>query len=120
MNTILIGVVGVLLAFASGTFIGMGIGEDREYSKRAREADIVAKAVEGSEQAAAKAIAANKPIYKTIKQQATHEHTTERVYSECRLPTGGVQRINAAVNETLPIGPGSVVVPDSGEPARKP
>lgn len=120
MNTILVGTVGILLAFGGGTFFGMGLGEDREYAKRAREADIVAKAVEGSEQAAAKAIAANKPIYKTIKQQATYEHTTERVYSECRMPSGGVQRINAAVNETLPIGPGSVIVPDTVEPARKP
>lgn len=120
MNPILIGLLGCTLAFAGGTWYGTGLGEDREYAKRAREEAIVAKAVEGSEKAAAKAIAANKPIYTTIKQQATYEHTTERIYSDCKLPASGVQRINAAINETLPVGAGGVVVPEASGAAAKP
>lgn len=97
MQAFLIGVVGVLLAFAGGTFYGMGLGEDREFAKRAREDAIVTQVREAAQSAAAQEIAKIKPRNVTIKQELQREVQNHHFYRDCRHSADGLRVINEAL-----------------------
>lgn len=97
MNPILIGLLGMALAFAGGTWYGTGLGEDREYAKRTREDDIVQKVQTASTQSAADAIAKIKFRNTTIHQEVQREIQTDVRYFECRHAPGVLSKINEAI-----------------------
>ncbi len=84
MNPILLGLLGVVLSFAAGTWYGTGLGEDKEYAKRAREADIVEKVQNATSKSTAEAIAKIKVVNTTIRQEMEREIKTDIRYVECR------------------------------------
>ncbi|QHI99376.1 hypothetical protein GT347_16150 [Xylophilus rhododendri] len=96
-RAVLLALLGMALAFAAGTWYGTGLGEDREYAKRAREDAIVDKAGQAAQLAAAKAIAANKPRNVTIRQETEREIQTRTVYADCRHSPDQMQRLNEAL-----------------------
>lgn len=97
LQAILSGVLAVLLAFGGGTWYGIGIGEDREFAKRAREEAIVEKVSQAAQASAAEAIAKIKPQNVTIKQEVEREIRTNTVYADCRNTPGGMRGINEAL-----------------------
>lgn len=97
MNPILLALLGMALAFAGGTWYGTGLGEDREFSKRAREEAIVAKAAEASQLAAAVEIAKIKPRNIIIRQELDREIQTRVEYRDCRHGPDGLRLINEAL-----------------------
>lgn len=97
MNPALMGLLGVALAFAAGTWYGTGLGEDREYAKRAREESIIQKAGEAAQSAAAGEIAKIKPRNVTIRQELEREIQTRVEYRDCRHGPDGVRLINEAL-----------------------
>ena len=97
MNPVLLGLLGMALSFAAGTWYGTGVGEDNEFAKRAREDSIVRDAREAGQQGAAAAIAAMKPRNVTIRQEVEREIETRTVYRDCVHP----DRVFDNVNEAL-------------------
>ena len=91
------GVLASLLAFGGGTAVGIGLGEDKEYAKRAREESIVAKVGEAAQVGAALAIAKNRPRNVTIRQEIEREIQTRTLYRDCRHAPDGVRLINEAL-----------------------
>ncbi len=84
MNPVLIGLLGMALSFAAGTWYGTGVGEDKEYAKRARESDIVEKVQDATNKSTAEAIAKIKVVNTTIRQELEREIKTDIRYVECR------------------------------------
>ena len=116
MQAILIGVVGVLLAFAGGTFYGMGLGEDREFAKRAREDAIVSQVREAAQSAAAQEIAKIKPRNVTIRQEMQREIETRTIYRDCRHSADGLRVINEALTgRSQPAGDGKLPGTDAAK-----
>jgi len=109
------GVAASLLAFGGGVSVGMGMGEDREFAKRAREDSIVDKTREAGQQAAAAVIAANRPRNVTIRQETEREIQTRTVYADCRHSPEQLQRINDALIGR-PVGIGGGQLPGGGTP----
>lgn len=97
MNTILLASLGMALSFTAGTWYGTGLGEDKEFAKRAREDSIVLKASEASQLAAASAIAKIKPRNITIRQELDREIQTRVEYRDCRHGPDGLRLINEAL-----------------------
>jgi len=97
MQPALLALLGMSLSFAAGTWYGTGLGEDREYAKRAREDALVTQVRETSERAAADAIAKIKPRNVTIQQEIQREIETRTEYRDCRHGPGGMQLINEAL-----------------------
>lgn len=105
MSPVLLGLLGMALSFAAGTWYGTGLGEDREFAKRAREDAIVTQVRETAQQAAADAIANIKPRNVTIQQEIQREIQTRTEYRDCRHGPGGVQLINEALTgRPQPVG----------------
>lgn len=90
-------ILAALLAFGAGSWFGMGIGEDREFAKRAREDAIVEGVKAAAIQGAAEAIAKNKPRNVTIRQETEREIRTEIQYRDCRHSALSVRNINEAL-----------------------
>lgn len=111
------GALASLLAFGGGTAVGMGIGEDREYAKRAREDSIVEKTREASQQGAAAEIAKIKPRNVTIRQETEREIKTQTVYADCRVPATGLQLANEAITgiRPEPLGTGQLPGADASQ-----
>jgi hypothetical protein len=105
------GALASLLAFGGGTVLGMGLGQDREFAKRAREESIVAKVSEQAQQGAANAIAALKPVNKTIVQKTQREITENVVYRDCRVPADGMRLANEAITGQRPQPAGDKQLP---------
>lgn len=97
MNPVLLTLLGMALSFASGTWYGTGLGEDREFAKRAREEAIVTKAGEAAQLAAAGEIAKIKPRNITIRQELDREIQTRVEYRDCRHGPDGLRLINEAL-----------------------
>ena len=99
-------IIGGLLMWVSsvgfGVWYGMDLGQDKEYAKRAREDAIIQKVSDAAQTAAAKAIAANKPINQTIVQKATREVQTNTVYRTCINTADQLRNINQALTGTAP------------------
>ena len=91
------GVLASVLAFGGGTAFGIGLGEDREFAKRAREDTIVANVSQAAQVAAAAAIAKNRPRNVTIRQETEREIQTRTEYRDCRHGPDGVQLVNEAL-----------------------
>lgn len=91
------GVLATALAFGGGVAVGMGLGEDKEYAKRAREDSIVEKATVAFDKAAGEHIAKIKPRNVTIRQETEREIKTNTVYADCRVPPAGVRLANEAI-----------------------
>lgn len=87
----------IVLAFAGGTWYGTGLGEDREYAKRAREDAIVQGVKDAAAIGAAQAIAKNKPRNVTIRQEAEREIRTEIQYRDCVNTPDQLRNINEAL-----------------------
>jgi hypothetical protein len=117
VNPVLIGLLGMALAFAGGTWYGTGLGEDREFAKRAREDAIVTKAGEAAQLAAAGEIAKIKPRNVTIRQELQREIETLTVYRDCRHGPDGLRLINEALTgRPQPAGGGKL--PGAGAAVR--
>lgn len=112
-RAILLALLGMALAFAAGTWYGTGIGEDREFAKRAREDQLLARAGEAAQQSAAQAIAAIKPRNVTIRQETEREIQTRTVYADCRHSPEQLQRLNEALTGRA-IGAGGGELPGAG------
>lgn len=109
MNAHLIWAFACACSLIGGTWYGTGLGEDKEYAKRAREDAIVQKAGEAAQSAAAAAIAANKPINQTIVQKVQREIQTNTVYADCRHSPDGLRLVNQAITgRAQPAGDGQL------------
>ncbi len=97
MNPILLGLLGAALSFAAGTWYGTGIGEDKEYAKRAREDAIVEKVQEATNKSTAEAIAKIKVRNTTIRQEVEREIQTDVRYIECRHTPSVYDGLNEAL-----------------------
>lgn len=89
--------VAAALAFGGGTLLGMGIGEDREFAKRAREDAIVQKVQDAATLSAAEAIAKIKPRNTIVRQETEREIRTQIQYGDCRNAPGVMRNINEAL-----------------------
>lgn len=109
MNPILIGLLGAALAFAAGTWYGTGLGEDKEFSKRAREDSLVQKVTDAGQKSAASEIAKIKPRNVTIRQETEREIRTNTVYADCKLTDGVYRNLNEALTgRPQPSSPGQL------------
>lgn len=97
MNLVLLALLGMTLAFAGGTWYGTGLGEDKEFAKRAREDALVRKVTEAGQKSAADAIAKIKPRNVTIRQELEREIHQNTVYVDCKLTDGVLGNINEAL-----------------------
>ncbi|GKS97320.1 hypothetical protein [Acidovorax sp. SUPP2825] len=97
MNPVLLALLGMTLAFASGTWYGTGLGEDREFAKRSREDAIVTQVRDAAQLAAAGEIAKIKPRNITIRQELDREIQTRVEYRDCRHGADGLRLINEAL-----------------------
>lgn len=114
MNPALLALLGMALSFAGGTWYGTGLGEDREFAKRAREDAIVTKASEAAQLAAAGEIAKIKPRNITIRQELDREIQTRVEYRDCRHGPDGLRLINEALTGRVqPVGGGELPRTDS-------
>ena len=113
MNPILLGLLGAALSFAAGTWYGTGLGEDREYAKRAREDAIIKKVQDTATQSAADAIAKIKVRNTTIHQEVQREVKTDVRYVECRHIDGMLPRINEALTGQRETGPNDGKLPEA-------
>lgn len=104
MNFIIASVAAALLAGAGGFFYGMDVGQDKEFAKREREDKIVADSRSAMATAAAEAIAKNRPINTTIKQEVARELKTDSRYVDCALTDGVFDNANAALTGRKPAG----------------
>jgi len=103
------GVLASLLAFGGGVSVGMGLGEDREFAKRAREDSIVQATRDAGQQAAAAEIARNKPRNLTINQKTEREIQLRTEYRDCHHSPDGVRLINEALTgRAEPAGAGQL------------
>jgi len=104
MNIIAIGLVG-LLACIGSFFYGQSVGADGEIAKQKKLEDIVREVTLAADIGAAKAIAANQPVNKTIVQKVQHEIQTNTVYAECKHTPLGLSGINEALTgRPQPVG----------------
>lgn len=97
LYTALAGLLATVLAFGAGTWYGIGLGEDKEFAKRAREDAIVQKVQDAANVSAAEAIAKIKPQNVTIRQEVEREIRTNTVYRDCRNTPDGMRGINEAI-----------------------
>ena len=99
MNLVL--VLGLIVAWGASVggafFYGESVGQDREIAGQTKLSKVIEDTRAAAQQGAADAIAANKPVNKTIVQKTQREVSTNTVYAECRLPASGVRLANEAI-----------------------
>lgn len=107
MNPSLI-LAAVLACGASGAgafFYGQHVGAEQEVATQARIDKTIEATREAAQQGAANAIAALKPVNKTIVQKTQREITENLVYRDCHVPPAGVRLANEAITgRTEPAG----------------
>lgn len=93
-------------ASAGGAFLyGQHVGAEHELATQARIDKTIEATRDAAQKGAADAIAALKPVNKTIVQKTQHEITENVVYRDCRVPPGGVRLANEAITgRTEPVG----------------
>lgn len=107
MNPYLI--IAALLAVLAAGAGGFKLGADHEIAAKAREDKHITEAIEAATASAAKAIAAQSPVFTTINQKVRHEVSTNTVFADCRLPDTSLQLVNQALNGgTAPSGSGKL------------
>lgn len=114
-------IIALLIAWG-GSLAGTGwycldLGEDRATARQARDDDVRRQTKEDAMQGAAAAIAANKPINRTIVQRAEKEIYENTVYRDCRVPPAGVQLANEAITGRKPEPAGGGKLPGA-EPTK--
>ena len=114
-------IIALLVAWG-GSLAGTGwycldLGEDRAVARQARDEDVRKQTFDAAQKGAAAAIAANKPINRTIVQRAEKEIYENVVYRECRVPASGVQLANEAITGRKPEPAGGGKLPGA-EPAK--
>jgi Tfp pilus assembly protein PilO len=97
MARILIAALGWLAGLIAAACWGLAAGQDRCEAAQAREDHLSAAAAQSATQAAAMAISQIKVQHATITQQLEREIRQVPVYSDCRVPAGGLQQLNAAL-----------------------
>lgn len=98
-------------------FYGQGVGKESEIAGQAQIKQAIADTREAGQQGAAAAIAANRPINRTIVQRAEKEIYENTVYRDCRVPASGVQLANEAITGRKSEPAGDRVLPGA-EPAK--
>jgi hypothetical protein len=101
--TVATGLAFIVISVSSFLY-GASVGEDREYAKRAREDKIVADSRAVMSTVAAEAIAKNRPINTTIRQEVEREIKTDTRYVDCALTDGVFDNANAALTGRKPAG----------------
>lgn len=96
MNPYLI--IAALVAILAAGAGGFKLGADHEIAAKAREDKHITEAIEAATITAAKAIAAQSPVFTTINQKVRHEVSTNTVFADCRLPDTSLQLVNQALN----------------------
>lgn len=85
-------------ATAGGAFLyGQHVGAEHELATQARLDQNTRETREAAQQGAANAIAALKPVNKTIVQRTQREITENVVYRDCRVPIDGLRLANEAI-----------------------
>lgn len=116
---LLLGVVVAWGASAGGAFLyGQHVGAEHEQAGQAKIATAITDTREAAQAGAADAIAKLKPVNKTIVQKTQREITTERVYSDCRVPDSGMRLANEAITGKPAEPAGGVVVPGANAAPR--
>lgn len=90
-------VIGWGASVGGAGWYGLGLGEDRAAARHARDEDVRKQTFEDAQKGAAAAIAANKPINRTIVQRAEKEIQTERIYQDCKITPAGMALANEAL-----------------------
>lgn len=105
MNALLAATLATVLAFAAGTWWGMGLGADKCEAEAAREERIAAVAMD----AAASAVAKIKVVNRTVQQEVQREISERVVYRDCQHSPEQLRRINSALTgQVEPAGGGLV------------
>lgn len=116
---VLLGIALAWAASAGGAFVyGTHVGANGELATQARTEQAVRDTVAAAQQGAAAAIAAARPVNRTIVQKAEREIQTNTVYRDCRVTPDGVQLANQAITGRPSEPTGGVVVPGTGTPGR--
>lgn len=95
-------VIGWGASVGGAGWYGIGLGEDRAVARQARDEDVRKQTFDAAQKGAAAAIAANKPINRTIVQRAEKEIYENVVYRDCRVPASGMQLANEAITGRKP------------------
>lgn len=104
-------------SLAGTGWVAFGLGQDSEIAGQARDEAVRKQTFDAAQQGAAAAIAANKPINRTIVQRAEKEIYENTVYRDCRVPASGVQLANEAITGRKPEPAGGSKLPGA-EPAK--
>jgi len=91
---------------AGGAFLyGQHVGAEHAAASAARVDQAIRDTRDAAQKGAADAIAALKPVNKTIVQKTQREITENVVYRDCRVPPAGVRLANEAITgRTEPAG----------------
>lgn len=83
---------------AGGAFLyGQHVGAEHELATQARIDKTIEATRDAAQKGAADAIAALKPVNKTIVQKTQREITENVVYRDCRVPPAGMRLANEAI-----------------------
>ena len=89
--------IAAMLACLGSFWYGQQVGGEAELARQKKTDDLVQQVATAAQSGAAKAIAAQQPINRTIVQKATREVETNTVYRECANTAGQLRNINAAL-----------------------
>lgn len=103
---------------AGAGYLGYGAGQDQVNAFNAKAADVVQATRESAQQAAAEAIAANRPKNTTIVNEVRREIQTNTVYAECKHSAAGLRGVNAALTGQRPEPAGGGQLPAADAAAR--
>ena len=106
------------IAWAASCWYCIGLGQDREIARQARDTTIADRATKAATDAAAKAIAKIKVEHTTIQNEVQREIRERTVYRDCMHSPEQLQRLNAAITGQRTEPAGSGVVPRADAAAR--
>jgi hypothetical protein len=78
-------------------YAGYRAGADAIIAQNSKERGLVVAVQEQAMRGAAEAIAANRPVYKTIVQKVKHEIEKNTIYRDCKHSDDQLRDINAAI-----------------------
>ena len=109
-------VVGWGASVGGAFFYGQGVGKDSEIAGQAEVKQAILDTRAAAQSGAADAIAALKPVNKTIVQKTQREITENVVYRDCKLPASGVRLANEAITGKPAEPAGGEQLPGAGAP----
>ena len=107
----------VAVAWAASCWYCIGLGEDREIARQAREYSVEDRATRAANKAAAEAIAKIKVEHTTITNEVQREIREKPVYRDCLHSPEQLQRINDALTGKRPEPAGDRGVPGADAPS---